>query len=454
MKHIFIALVSIFLISSCDSDDVDPKSDYNLIWSDEFDSNASLANWNYEIGDGTDYGLAPGWGNSELQLYTDSQNNSLIRTDDDGNSVLSIFAKEAPGENNYTSAKLTTQNIRSVRYGRVEARIRVPEGQGLWPAFWLLGDNIDEIDWPGCGEIDIMEVIGNSPDIVHSTLHYAGDDNRAASNQGSLQNDESLANDYHIYSMDWTPDNITFYLDDRTVNTVPLEDNMKEFQRSFYLILNVAVGGNWPGYPDASTTFPQIMDVDWIRVHEKNDFDPPAPPALDINEETVGGSSTSLAGHAFNGNFDDFGNLVLTIYGGGGEPDISASDIAIEGDSSALLSYPGGSWGGAFFAVESETLDASSFKDGNLKFSLHTSVELADIEIKLESIETAASVFLKDYSGVDVGNGFMEYSIPISDFEGLEITDLRIPFALWNPIDANEDYLKVDVIVDNVYFEE
>ena len=166
MKHVLFSLLALLAFSACNSDDEptpdtgSPYEGYTLVWSDEFDANISSDNWVYELGDGTAYGLPPGWGNAERQLYTSSQNNSLVLEDEEGNSVLAIVARREPGDNRYSSAKLTTQNLHSFRYGRVEARIKVPQGQGLWPAFWMLGDNISEVDWPGCGEVDIMEVIG------------------------------------------------------------------------------------------------------------------------------------------------------------------------------------------------------------------------------------------------------------------------------------------------------
>ncbi len=460
MKNLFLILFALLAFAACNSDDdimPTPEPDYEgytLIWSDEFNATISSDNWNYETGDGTDYGLPPGWGNAERQLYTSSQNNSLVQADDEGNSVLAIIARKEPGNHKYSSAKLTTQNKHSFRYGRVEARIKVPEGRGLWPAFWMLGDNISEVDWPGCGEIDIMEVIGHEPDVLHSTVHYASGDNKGASSGDKIEAGEKLSDDYHIYRLDWTPEEIVFSLDGTEVHRVPVEDDMKEFQRSFYIIFNVAVGGNWPGDPDETTVFPQRMLVDWVRVYRQDGLNPPAAPPLNIEEETVGSISTTLATYAFNETMSQFDNLVLRSFGNGGEPSFATSDMAVEGDSSLLLSYPGESWGGGFFVLEPETVDFSQYANGSLKFSLHQPAELADIEIKLESVATAVSLFLRDYTGEEVGNGFLEYTIPMSDFAGLGLTDLRIPFALWNPMDASGNFLKGDVLLDNVYFEE
>jgi beta-glucanase (GH16 family) len=263
----FLFLVfSLLIACNNDPEPTDGYEGYTLEWSDEFNSNLNPENWNYETGDGTDYGLAPGWGNSELQLYTTSSQNSIIQPDEEGNSVLAIIAKEEPGNNRFSSAKITTQNKQSFRFGRIEARIKVPEGKGLWPAFWLLGDNITEIDWSGCGEIDIMEVIGNQPSVVHSTVHYTTSENKHEGDGLSYDAGVSLSADYHIYRLDWTPTTMTFFMDDIQVHEVMIEEDMKEFLRSFYIVFNIAVGGNWPGSPDETTVFPQKMMIDWVRV--------------------------------------------------------------------------------------------------------------------------------------------------------------------------------------------
>ncbi len=445
-------------LSSCDSDDPDPGPNegdyegYTLEWSDEFNGAIDPANWTYELGDGTDYGLPPGWGNSERQLYTDSQNNAIIQPDDEGNSVLAIVARKEPGEHRYSSAKLTTQGLQSFRFGRIEARVKVPQGRGMWPAFWMLGNNKDVLDWPGCGEIDIFEVIGHDPSVIHSSVHYTNDENKHESNTLDLDAGENLANDYHIYRVDWTPESLVFSIDERMVNSVPVEEDMKEFLRSFYIIFNIAVGGNWPGDPDASTVFPQRMFIDWVRVYSKDDLVPPQEPPLNIQEETIGVLANDIAQHALRSGLEQFSNVSLKSFGDGGEPDIATSDIAIDGDSSLVLSYPGEGWGGAFFVLE-PTINASDLANGTLYFSIRPPADLTDIEIKLESVATAVSLFIRDYTGTDVGNGYFEYAIPMTDFDGLDLSDLKIPFAMWNPVNASGAYIQGDIFLDNVYIE-
>lgn len=457
-KHVLFYLLVLAILACNDDDDLPaPTAEYEgytLVWSDEFDASAiNNSNWTYELGDGTNYGLPPGWGNNELQIYTDDVANSYIEKDADGVSALVISAmEESPG--NYTSAKLTTQGLQSFRYGRIEARMKLPFGEGMWPAFWMLGDNITDVDWPGCGEIDIMEMVGFEPNRVHGTVHYTTSENRHNSIGGSdMIPSGNLSDAYHDYRIDWTPTEVIFSFDGVPYHTVPFESDMKEFQRSFYLILNIAVGGNWPGPPDATTSFPQKMYVDYVRVYSKDDLTAPAAPALNIDEETIGVvAPANQARYAFNSTLNQFPETSLKSFGGGGEPVISTSDIAIEGDSSLLFSYLGGNWGGGWFEMGTP-LDMSSFANDNLIFSIQQSGALADAEIKLEAVSNSAAVFIKDYSPTPVANGYVQYTIPISDFSGLDLSAIKIPFAFWNPTDSSGEYPAVDVFIDNIYWE-
>lgn len=459
MKKILILSFALIAISSCKPDDdrTEPQINiagyegYTLVWNDEFNSpEISNLNWTYELGDGTDYGLPKGWGNSELQSYTNLAKNSYIETIEGTNSALVIAATE-DGNGGYNSAKLTTQGLQTFRYGRIEARMKLPTSKGMWPAFWMLGANKTEIDWPGCGEIDIMELVGHSPSTVFGNGHYVSEDKVAASMQGSVSlNSGTFSDNYHDFRVDWTPEALTFSLDGTEYHTLSITDDMKEFQRSFYLILNVAVGGSWPGNPDASTSFPQKLYVDYVRVYSKNNFSAPAAPALIIEEETIGSLVTlSAAQHAFADGLNQFKGIELKTYGAGGEPFITSSDKAIQGDSSLLFSYPGGNWGGGWFQMETPK-DMSAYTTKNLVFAINQSGALADAEIKLEAKETSAIVKLKNYSPITLTDGFVEYSIPISDFAGLDLSDIIIPFALWNPKDNAGTYPALDVYIDNI----
>jgi beta-glucanase (GH16 family) len=247
------------------------EGEWSLVWADEFDGEAGTPpnpdNWTCEVG-------GHGWGNNEWEYYTNRTENAQHN----GESELVITAIEETledstcwyGECKYTSARCISKGKVEYQYGRVEARIKVPSGQGIWPAFWMLGSNFDRAGWPRSGEIDIMEVLGHEPEIVYGTVHgpgYSGGDSIGA----SLRNPEPLADDYHLFAMEWFEDEIKWYLDDQHYHTVTPDDlgsRKWAFDQPFFLLLNLAVGGNWPGYPDETTTFPQELRVDYVRWYE------------------------------------------------------------------------------------------------------------------------------------------------------------------------------------------
>jgi len=453
---IFLTIAISGLFFSCNKDDEDNKNQieipegFTLIWNDEFDAtNINPDHWKYETGDGTDYGLPAGWGNDEKQIYTSNGENSIIENDE-GVSALTITAL-SDNAGGYTSAKLTTKDLISLRFGRLEVRAKLPEGQGIWPAIWMLGDNIDTIDWPGCGEIDIVEVLGHQPSVLYTSLHYTNGNQE----KGGIQNIHQLtagsfSDEYHIFTMDWTQGSLTYSLDGQQFFQTIIEPDMLEFQRSSYLILNVAVGGNWPGDPDGTTIFPQTMYVDYIRLFSKDDLEVPVSPPLDIEEETVGQIiEPDIGDNAIRDEFTELGNLTVISYGGGGEPEVLTSETAIDGDLSLVFDFPGGNWGGAY-------LELATIKDlshyTNLKFSLNKPASMVNAEIKLESPTNNAIVYLEDYTGSAVAEGFVEYSIPLADFAGLDPTQIKIPFAIWNPLDDSQNFVAASVLIDNVYF--
>ena len=237
-----------------------------LIWQDEFDgSTVNSSNWTFEIGTGSN-----GWGNNELQYYL--EDNTYILEDN-----LVIEAKrESFGGRNYTSSRLITKDKFDFQYGRVDIRAALPEGQGLWPALWMLGANFSEVGWPYCGEIDIMEMVGGSgrENTVHGTLHWDNDGSYACTcDQGNdyTLNSGTFADEYHVFSLIWNQSTIRWYVNDNLYKTVDITPNsLSEFREPFFFIFNVAVGGNWPGSPDGSTQFPQRMVVDYIRVFQNN----------------------------------------------------------------------------------------------------------------------------------------------------------------------------------------
>lgn len=250
---------------------------WQLLWHDEFEGPAGTppypARWDHALG-------GEGWGNRELQYYTDQTDNAAL----DGNSCLVITARAAAdadrdrscwyGPCRYTSARLLTRSIFTFTYGLVEARIRLPFGQGIWPALWMLGDDYGEVGWPACGEIDIMENIGREPGMVHGTVHgpgYCGGE--GIGGQYLLPEGQRLAADFHLFALDWQPGRLRWFLDNQLYFEL-LPDQIPPgttwpFAHPFFLLLNLAVGGEWPGPPDASTHFPQTMLVDFVRVYQR-----------------------------------------------------------------------------------------------------------------------------------------------------------------------------------------
>ncbi len=244
-------------------------SKWVLTWSDEFaGSKLDQSKWVYEIGGGK-------WGNNELEYYTDRPLNVKVQK---GNLVITARKEKITGPDqqvwNYTSARLKTLGKFTQTYGRFEARIKMPYGQGIWPAFWMLGADIEKADWPGCGEIDIMENIGKEPATVHGTIHgpgYSGAEGIGAAY--SLPTGQNFRDGYHVFAVEWEPKEIRFYVDKNlytTRTTAELPQGRKwVFDHPFFLLLNLAVGGDWPGNPDGSTIFPQIMLVDYVRVYRR-----------------------------------------------------------------------------------------------------------------------------------------------------------------------------------------
>jgi beta-glucanase (GH16 family) len=235
---------------------------WQLVWSDEFNgTQLDAANWIYDLGTGSQFGLN-GWGNNELQYYTDQTTNVDV-----AGGVLTITAlEESLNSMDYTSGRIRTVNQQYWTYGKIEARIDLPTGQGIWPAFWMLNE---QGFWPG--EIDIMEMVGNAPNTIHGTCHY-NVPGAPVSSGSSISSATSYADDFHVYAIEWYPDNILWYLDDVLFFQVNRQELAPEYAWLFdidhYLLLNVAVGGNWPGSPDGSTVFPQEMLVDYVRVYQ------------------------------------------------------------------------------------------------------------------------------------------------------------------------------------------
>jgi beta-glucanase (GH16 family) len=235
---------------------------WTLVWHDEFDGDAlDPARWGYDQG-----GL---WSNGELQFYTARKENVRV----EGGHLVIEARKEEFGGNDFTSGRINTVGKASFTYGRMEARMQVPPGLGLWPAFWMLGDAIARVGWPGCGEIDVMEAIGKEPATVHATVHGASFHGVGGLTRAYRLPAGALSDAEHLYAVEWEPGEIRWYLDDVLYQTIRPKDLPVPahwpFDEPFHLILNLAVGGTWPGDPDDTTPFPAQLRVDYVRVYQR-----------------------------------------------------------------------------------------------------------------------------------------------------------------------------------------
>lgn len=247
-----------------------PGPGWKLVWRDEFEgTQLARTNWAFDLG-------ASGWGNRELQNYTSSLTNIFL-----ANGELVIQAVKSG--TNYSSARIKTQGLHAWTYGKFAARIKLPRGQGIWPAFWMLGANVSNVGWAKCGEIDIMEMIGGGvrrDDTIHGTAHWQEDGKNVSKGSGPhrLSGGHFFYEDYHVFEVEWAATNIVWKLDGAKYFSLPVDPRTQPgtaaFQKPAFILLNLAVGGNWPGYPDAKTTFPQQMRVDWVRVYQSEELRP------------------------------------------------------------------------------------------------------------------------------------------------------------------------------------
>jgi len=255
-------LAALVFTAGCEDDTQTVAELNNLVMADEFDIDGAPDSevWGFDIGTGVN-----GWGNNELQYYTSRTENVAVQ-----NGNLLITAREESFEGSqYTSARLLTKGLFDQQYGRFEARIKLPWGQGIWPAFWMLGADIDDNPWPAAGEIDIMEFRGQEPTIIHGSVHGPGySAGNAITKTFELQNDR-FDTGFHIFGIEWGPGFVNYYVDDVLYNQITPADVTGEwvFDKPFFILLNVAVGGTFVGSPDSETQFPQTMIVDYVRVY-------------------------------------------------------------------------------------------------------------------------------------------------------------------------------------------
>ena len=316
---------------------------YNLLWNDEFDGDKLNEEiWTRELRE-------PGWTNNELQEYTASDDNIFVR---DGKLVLKAIKTEKDGKEYYTSGKVNSQNKKDFTYGKVVVSAKVPEGQGLWPAIWMMPqDESFYGQWPKCGEIDIMEVLGNQVDTAYATIHY-GEPHAEQQGKVVLTGGKTFANDFHEYSVEWEPGEIRYYIDGNlclTVNdwftAVKGEDEKPypaPFNQPFFVQMNLAVGGNWPGNPDATTDFSKAeFEIDYVRVYQKPSYDTNVKkPESKFREPLADGN------FIYNGDFaeaedltDDVNWKFLLAQGGAGAAEIKDNMLVITSEKEGSVDY-------------------------------------------------------------------------------------------------------------------
>jgi beta-glucanase (GH16 family) len=251
-------------------DNYQPGNDWKLAWSDEFDGDTiNKDNWNYQEEEAGRF-------NDEWQRYTNSSENAYV--ENNCLVIKAIHESDTHGMNQYTSARMNTGNKYSFKYGKIAARVRLPEGQGIWPAFWMLGANINEnggdTPWPQTGEIDIFELYGSKNDsIVEGNAHYANaSDLHSMMGAVSYKSETGkFSEDFHVFELEWNTDKLTWLVDGKQYAEMPItSEEFSEFHKEFFILLNIAVGGTHAGRPDTTTTFPQYMHIDWVRIYEQS----------------------------------------------------------------------------------------------------------------------------------------------------------------------------------------
>ncbi len=439
--------------------------DYQLVWSDEFDGTSlSMDNWRYETGYGDN-----GWGNNEWQLYTDNSANVAV---ENGNLRISAQCSNPPnncGQRNdtITSARINTLNKFTFKYGKVEARIKPPVGKGVWSAFWMLGKKFPFTGWPFSGEVDIVEIFtGQSNEFTtHFTLHWCDENNQDPSDLGSCfptnkgwtyvsqaraDFSTSLGDDFHVFSAEWNEEAIVGKIDGIPYFYLAIDPaTMSEFLEEFFMILNVAIGGNLGGAPNATTPWPQTMLVDYVKVYQEVDGNgtytigpPPLAPELGIYSEIHTQSALPL--NITNG--ANFGGNVLII-------DTTSTSVApFDGNVSMQVEYlnTGSSFGGFLLGLGGGQ-DVSSYQ--TLKFSIDQSAmsSMTNMNIELENPgQQKFTVQLTNYTPTLSGN-WATYEIPLTDFAGADLTNL-VYLGLWQPRTAGGSLTFGTLYFDDIHF--
>lgn len=384
---------------------------YNLLWSDEFDGDSlNEDNWTRELRE-------PGWTNNELQEYTDSAENIFVK---DGNLVLkAIKTTDDNGNDYYTSGKVNSQNKKDFTYGKVVVSAKVPEGQGLWPAIWMMPQDESHYgQWPKCGEIDIMEVLGNDTGISYSTVHYG---EPHAEQQGTITlGGNAFASDFHEYSVEWEPGEIRWYTDGELVLTandwftaVAGEDDKPypaPFDQPFFVQLNLAVGGTWPGNPDETTDFENAeFYIDYVRVYQKDEYDTNVTkPAANYREALEDGN------YIYNGDFAEAEDLedevdwkFILLNGGEGQASIEDNSIVISTDNCGTEEY----------SVQLVQPDLPVLKGHTYKVTFEAMADEARDMVVAVTAPTAGWIRYYDDTAIDLSTDWQEYSFEFTSNE-------------------------------------
>ncbi len=449
-KTFVLAILAVLLLFffGCDKvtapkpvpDGTDPVN-YTLVWADEFDQASPTPdpdNWGYDIGYGGD-----GWGNDEWQLYTNDQQNVRV---ENGNLVISAVWDSAnfaaPGKRNgsVTSGRINTKNKFSFKFGKVEARIKAPTDKGMWPAFWMLGKNIDSEGWPGCGEIDIMEISNylHNDKTSLCTIHWKDEESNTHQAYGTKkQLGESLSQDYHEYEVEWDEQRIVGKIDN-IIYFVKVIDpaSMDAFLKEFFLVLNVAVGGSLGGAPDASTNWPQNMYVDWVRVYQNSES------LIPIETYGIFTDNTPV---------DDGLTVGLNAEIYVWENTLAAGTIPpYEGANGISFSSTGVGWFGAGISSNAP-LDLSGFAEGNIKFMIKIP---ANVRFKIginDANNESYVVFPANQTAYGlVRNGeWGQAVIPVSEIKGnVDLEMLGYEFII-----LEENGTQCEFAIDDIYWD-
>ncbi len=443
-----------------DSDPIDPGDDLVLIFSDEFNGAAlDPETWFFATGRGEEFGLPAGWGNNELQYYL--PDNAQLE-----NGLLKITAKrESFGGQPYTSARINTRDRFAFQYGRIEASIKLPKGQGIWPAFWMLAQDSPYGNWAATGEIDIVEAVNlggtprpDNPDAdggdnkIFGTIYYGGEAPNQQSSSETYVPSVDVSAGFNTYAVEWDVSEIRWYFNDTLYATQNMWSSAAApfpapFDQPFYILFNVAVGGNFPGLPDEDTEFPVTMEVDWVRVYKGEA--PPAPPnhgpgTASIFTETTTESAITVTGYT---NSADFGGNSTVA-----DP-MSTTIPAFEGSVSLAVDYQNtvGNFGGVLLNFGG--VDLTAYDTLNFTIDSSAIAGFADLTLQIEppgGPQNGNNVFLSSYTPVATSGNWVSYQVPLSDFPG-SMLDAAGNLGFWNPRDGSDALVYGVLYLDDIY---